>query len=162
MLWWKRDSEKEVDVVPGMFMLVRRTAINEVGLLDEEYFVYCEDADWCYQFKKVGWQVLFWPGAKIIHVHGGSYSSNQAPVKMFVQKQKSLLIFIRKHRGLFKYWLGCLILSLSFCSRVFILGLLTASKKITGGKADHESASMRKHWAALKFCSFRLEPAKDR
>lgn len=162
MLWWKRDNEKEVDVVPGMFMLVRKEAIDKVGVMDEDYFIYCEEADWCYRFKQADWKMLFWPGAKIIHVDGGSHSTDQVTVKMFVQKQKSLLIFIRKHRGLFQHWLSCLILSLSFCSRVFILGLLTASKKITGGKADRESASMRKHWAALKFCSFRLEPAKDR
>ena len=161
MLWWKRDCEREVDVVSGMFMLVRRKAVDEVGVMDEGFFIYCEEADWCYRFKQAGWKMLFWPGAKIIHVDGGSHSTDQVTVKMFVQKQKSLLIFIRKHRGLFKYWLGCLILSLSFCSRVFILGLLTASKKIMGGKADRETASIRKHWAALKFCTFNLEPVQD-
>ena len=49
-------TERDVDVVTGMFMLVRREAITQVGLMDEAYFVYSEEADWCYRVSQAGWR----------------------------------------------------------------------------------------------------------
>ena len=99
MTWWDRQDERAVDVVSGMFMLVRRTAMEEVGLMDEAYFIYAEEADWCYRFWQAGWRCLFTPCAQIIHLDGGSKSTSQVSVKMFVQLQKSLLRFHRKNLG---------------------------------------------------------------
>jgi hypothetical protein len=98
--WWKRDSEQDVDVVAGMFMLVRREAIAQVGPMDESYFVYAEEADWCYRFAQAGWRRVFTPCARIIHLDGGDKSTSQVSIKMFVQLQKSLMIYHRKHLGL--------------------------------------------------------------
>ncbi|MBA7636301.1 N-acetylglucosaminyl-diphospho-decaprenol L-rhamnosyltransferase [subsurface metagenome] len=111
MLWWPRDSEREVEVVSGSFMLVRRNAIDDVGLMDESYFLYYEETDWCYRFAKGGWKILFWPRAKIIHVDGGSHSTNKNAVGMSVQVQKSLLIFFKKHYGMTHYLFARLILA---------------------------------------------------
>lgn len=97
--WWDRNSEQDVEVVSGMFMLVRREAIDQVGLMDESFFVYAEEADWCYRFAQAGWRRVFTPSARILHLDGGSKSSSQVNVRMFVQLQKSLLIFFRKHLG---------------------------------------------------------------
>jgi GT2 family glycosyltransferase len=98
--WWDRKTEQDVDVVTGMFMLVRRGAIAEVGLMDESYFVYSEEADWCYRFARAGWRRVFIPSARIVHLDGGAKSTSQAPTKMFVQKQKSSMIYHRKNLGL--------------------------------------------------------------
>jgi GT2 family glycosyltransferase len=98
--WWDRDCEQDLDVVSGMFMLVRREAIKQVGLLDEAYFVYTEEADWCYRFARLGWRRVFSPCAQIIHLDGGSKSTSQVSAKMFVQIQKSMMIFFRKNLGL--------------------------------------------------------------
>lgn len=62
----------EVDAVNGAFMLVRREAVDDVGLLDEGYWLYMEDLDWCYRFKRRGWRVLYDGGATVIHVKGGT------------------------------------------------------------------------------------------
>jgi GT2 family glycosyltransferase len=102
--WWGRDSQQDLDVVSGMFMLVRREAIEQVGLMDESYFVYSEEADWCYRFSRAGWRRVFTPSARIIHLDGGSKSTSQVNVKMFVQLQKSSLIYHRKNLG-FAAWL---------------------------------------------------------
>lgn len=99
MLWWNRESEQEVEVVSGMFLLVRREVIEQIGRMDESFFIYAEEADWCYRMSQAGWKNSFWPGAKIIHLDGGSKSSGQLNVKMEVQKVKSLLILMRKHYG---------------------------------------------------------------
>jgi GT2 family glycosyltransferase len=95
----------DVDVVSGMYMLVRREAIDQVGVMNEDYFVYAEETDWCYRIKKAGWRCVFTPQARIIHLDGGSKSTDQASVKMYVQMQKSLLIFYKKRCG-FPSWLA--------------------------------------------------------
>lgn len=62
----------EVDAVNGAFMLARDEAISDVGLLDESYWLYQEDLDWCYRFKQRGWTVWYDGGTTVIHVKGGS------------------------------------------------------------------------------------------
>lgn len=57
----------EVDCIVGAFFLVRRTVIDEVGLLDEEYFMYGEDIDWAYRIKQKGWKIMFNPHVAILH-----------------------------------------------------------------------------------------------
>ena len=98
--WWERDCEQDVDVVTGMFMLVRREAIAQVGIMDESYFVYSEEADWCYRFARAGWRRVFTPCARIVHVDGGRKSTSQVSIKMFVQMQKSSMIYHRKNLGI--------------------------------------------------------------
>src|SRR5450830_769002 len=56
--------------ISGACMLVRREAIEEVGLWDEGYFLHCEDLDWCMRFRQVGWDVLYVPDTKVIHQFG--------------------------------------------------------------------------------------------
>jgi GT2 family glycosyltransferase len=102
--WWQRDSEQDLDVISGMFMLVRREAIEQVGLMDESYFVYSEEADWCYRFSRAGWRRVFTPCARIIHLDGGGKSTSQVNIKMFVQLQKSSMIYHRKNLS-FAAWL---------------------------------------------------------
>jgi len=66
------DEEASVDAISGAFMLVRRETVNEVGLLDEGYWMYSEDLDWCARFRRAGWKVLYWPGGEVLHIKGGS------------------------------------------------------------------------------------------
>ena len=65
-------SSGEVDAVNGAFMLVRRAAMDEVGLFDEAYWVYMEDLDWCYRFAQHGWKVWYEGSTTVIHVKGGA------------------------------------------------------------------------------------------
>jgi GT2 family glycosyltransferase len=102
MTWWERDNSMEVDVITGCFMLVRREAFERVGLLDERFFMYGEEADWCYRFKINGWKRMFTPTGEIVHF--GGQSTSQKPVAMIVQLRVSILKFVRKHYG----WVACL------------------------------------------------------
>jgi GT2 family glycosyltransferase len=68
MLDWRRDDEREVDVVSGCYMLVRSEAVRTVGLLDEAFFFCGEEADWCKRFRYRGWQLRFAPVGEIIHI----------------------------------------------------------------------------------------------
>jgi GT2 family glycosyltransferase len=116
MTWWNRDDVREVDVVTGCFMLVRREAIEQVGLLDERFFMYAEETDWCYRFKQAGWQIMFTPNAEIIHLHGAS--SRQVKPKMISQWRKSMLFFFEKHRDPLTYGLVWILIALFFATRV--------------------------------------------
>lgn len=158
MFWWQRDSEREVDVVSGMFMLVRSEAICEVGLMDEDYFLYCEETDWCYRFAKAGWKRLFWPGARIIHVNGGDHSTNQAALKMFIQLQRSQLIFFRKNHGLYSYWLARLLLTLIFAQRVCLKSFILSYKRLLRRNTHGDVVERKKFWLAFKFCLSGSEP----
>lgn len=113
--WWDWRECREVDVVAGCFMLVKREAIEQVGMMDDCYFMYFEESDWCYRFKKAGWKILFTPGAEIIHLGGAS--TRQASSEMLLQYTKSMLLFFKKHTGKLSYRLACVLLALYFSMR---------------------------------------------
>lgn len=92
-----------VDYVGGACLLVRRQAVEEVGGLDEGYFMYAEEVDWCYRMKQAGWQVWYQPAAKVIHLGGGS-SQNQRPQRE-ADLYRSRVRFFRKHYGDRAAWL---------------------------------------------------------
>lgn len=66
---YDHNTPQEVDALFGACWLIRHKAIDEVGLLDERYFLYFEDLDWCRQFKNKNWQVWYYPKAEIVHFH---------------------------------------------------------------------------------------------
>ena len=96
MKYWDLDV-REVDVILGAFMLVRAAAIDEVGLMDERYFMYSEEVDWCYRFKEKGWKIYFYPHSEAIHLWGGS--TGRIRIEMLTQMYKSRIAFFRKHYG---------------------------------------------------------------
>jgi GT2 family glycosyltransferase len=73
------DEPGEVDAVNGAFMLCRTEAIRDVGLLDEGYWLYMEDLDWCHRFWDAGWRVFYEPASTALHVKGGSSGTRRAP-----------------------------------------------------------------------------------
>ncbi|MFL5873329.1 MAG: glycosyltransferase family 2 protein [Solirubrobacterales bacterium] len=87
------DEPGEVDAVNGAFMLCRAEAVREVGLLDEGYWLYMEDLDWCHRFWDAGWKVFYEPAGTALHVKGGSSASRRAP------KQE-----IAFHRGMGRFY----------------------------------------------------------
>ncbi|MGC9522177.1 MAG: glycosyltransferase family 2 protein [Anaerolineae bacterium] len=88
------DEIAEVDSVVGAFMLVRREAIEQVGLLDEAFFMYGEDLDWAFRIKEAGWRVFYYPAVTVRHVKRAS--SRQNP-RAQVEFWRAMEIFYRKH-----------------------------------------------------------------
>ena len=84
----------EVEAISGACMLVRRDALEEVGLLDEGYFMHCEDLDWCMRFRQKGWRILFVPDARMIHYKG--HCSKSRPIFVEWNKHKGMIRFYRK------------------------------------------------------------------
>ncbi|WP_081015456.1 MULTISPECIES: glycosyltransferase family 2 protein [Pseudomonas] len=83
-----------VEAISGACMLVKREAIESVGLWDEDYFLHCEDLDWCMRFHQAGWRVLFVPDARVMHVFGGC--SRHRPYFVEWHKHLGFLRFYRK------------------------------------------------------------------
>lgn len=85
----------EVDSLVGAFILVKKETINQIGLLDEDYFMYGEDIDWCYKIKEAGWKVIYYGAAEIIH-HKGSSSKKQKS-KLIYEFYRAMYLFYNKH-----------------------------------------------------------------
>ena len=88
------DEVREVEVVMGACMLLRRAAVDEVGYCDEDYFLFSEETDWCYRFREAGWEVVFFPGAECVHVRGASHGG-----RLYRENLRGHLLFLTKHRG---------------------------------------------------------------
>jgi len=91
------DEIRSVDILSGCFFMARREALNEVGFLDERFFIYAEDKDWCKRFWEEGWEVIYFPYGQAIH-HGGK-SSSKAPLRFFLEMQRAQLQYFRKHHN---------------------------------------------------------------
>jgi GT2 family glycosyltransferase len=95
---WDSDSLCEVDYVSGACMLVRREALEQVGLLDEDFFMYGEEIEWCYRMKKAGWRVMYHPQIKVVHLHNRSGAQKWGLRGMAARKLGERL-FYRKSYG---------------------------------------------------------------
>ena len=94
------DKTEDVEVLTGWFWMVPRAALEQVGGLDERFFMYGEDLDWSHRFLKARWRVVFFAEAEALHY--GAASSGQAPTRFYVEMIRANLQYFRKHYG----WLG--------------------------------------------------------
>jgi len=89
------DDVHEVDCLVGAFMFVRREVIESIGGLDEDFFMYGEDIDWCYRIKQSGWGIVYYPRTTVIHYKGAS--SRKKPLKIIYEFHRAMVLFHRKH-----------------------------------------------------------------
>ncbi|MCO5050843.1 MAG: glycosyltransferase family 2 protein [Verrucomicrobiae bacterium] len=94
---WNYDHLGEVEVLSGCFWLVRRSAVEKVGGLDERFFFYAEDLDWCKSFRDAGWKNVYVPQATATHFGGGS--SANAPLRYSIEMLRANLKYWKKHYG---------------------------------------------------------------
>lgn len=87
----------EVDSVVGACMVVRREAMEQVGVLDEDYFLFLEETDWCYRMKRAGWKIYHVPQAEVYHFQGKSAETEKKKAK--VEYYRSRYHFFKKNRG---------------------------------------------------------------
>jgi GT2 family glycosyltransferase len=88
------DEPREVDWLMGACMLVRREAVDGAGPLDEEFFLFAEETDWCFRLREAGWRIWFCPEAEVVHVGGASHGG-----RLFGENLRGHLRFLAKHRG---------------------------------------------------------------
>lgn len=88
------DREMIVQVINGCFWATKKEALKTVGLLDETYFIYSEDVDWCKSFKNADYKVLFFP--EVTAIHYGGASSKNAPIRFYVERYKAMMQYWKK------------------------------------------------------------------
>jgi len=116
------------EALSGAFTLVRRTAMEDVGLMDEAYFLHCEDLDWCMRFRRKGWKILFVPDVAITHHKG--HCSHARPIRVEWHKHKGMVRFYRKYfRHQYPFLLMVLII-FSVWVRFFAIASFTSTRKL--------------------------------
>jgi GT2 family glycosyltransferase len=143
MTWWLRDDPREVEVVTGCYMLVRKEAIDDVGLMDERFFMYYEETDWCLRFRAKGWKNQFTPDAEIIHI-GGASTAKIGPQRARL-KNRSFVRYVFKHWPKWKAIVGVFLFGLFHASRLAIL----VPKRLFLRNA-HDQKLVESHWVGLK------------
>jgi GT2 family glycosyltransferase len=133
MRYWAYNETKKVEVINGCFWIIRREALDKVGLLDEDFFFYGEDIDWCKRFQNAGWEVMFNPNAAAIHF-GGASSAN-APIRFYIELQKADLRYWRKHHGRLGYWAYWMIILLRQLVRLPVYVLICIFQPVARSKA---------------------------
>ncbi len=96
MNYMDEDETHEVAGVSGSCMLIRREAINQIGYLDERFFAYQEDADYCFQARRSGWKIYYVPTAQITH-YGGQGGSRVQPYRSIYEWHRSYWLYYRKN-----------------------------------------------------------------
>lgn len=137
------DALQEVDWVVGACILLRREAIEQVGLLDESAFMYSDELDWCRRAKSAGWRVVYLPTAQVIHHEGKS--SEQAVAAHHIHFQRAKIHYFRKHHG---QWAGAILRTFLLMTYVYQL-LEEGSKWLVGHKRHLRSQRIRTYCQVL-------------
>ncbi len=115
---WDMMSSKQVEVLKGACLMLRRTALNEVGLLDEQYFMYSEEIDLCYRMAQLGWQIWYIPSSVVTHF--GAASSSKMQEQMYLELYRSKVKFYRKTGGNRRAWLFKTLMALAYTPRAIL------------------------------------------
>lgn len=138
------DEPVDVDWLTGASLMVRREVIDQVGLMDEAYFMYSEELDWCRRIKDAGWRIVFLPTAEIIH-HVGK-SSEQAIIRRHIDFNRAKLRYFRKYHGRTQASLLRLWLLLNYSIQL----ALEAGKGLIGHKRELRRQRVRAYWSVLR------------
>ena len=96
-----------IDCLVGAFMLVRRETVDEVGMLDEDFFMYGEDIDWCYRIQQAGWVNYYYPKTHIVHYKRAS--SRNKPYKITYEFHRAIYVLYNKHfKKEYPWWVNIL------------------------------------------------------
>jgi GT2 family glycosyltransferase len=134
-----REAEREVDMVGGFYMFVRREVIDTVGLMDENYFLEIEDSDWCMRMKRAGWRIMYIPYASFTHLIGKSIDRYRFSKSSFLNEFTNTMRFYRK----FYTWVDLMGLKITILSGVLFQVFFTlVSIPIVGWERNQTGEKM--------------------
>lgn len=113
------DTPKRMDYAPTCCMLLHRSVFEKVGLMDETYFVYYDDTDYCWRMRQHGQALGYWPAATLVHKVGGSTGGVSSPFTVRITA-RNRLYFLRKHFGFWSPWLWLLVFLPYYAGRYLI------------------------------------------
>jgi GT2 family glycosyltransferase len=115
---WKTNQAQEVDLLLGACLLLRKDVLDQVGLLDENYFMYSEEIDLCFRMQRAGWHLFWVAHAQVVHF--GGQSTQQVPTEMFLNLYHGKIKYFRKHHGWLAAQIYKLILTIAALSRLVL------------------------------------------
>lgn len=137
------DEIQPVDWVVGAALLIRREVLHQVGPLDEEFFMYSEELDWCYRLKAQGWEVVYLPTARVVHQEGRS--SEQVLPARHIHFQRSKVLFFKKYYG----WRGEVLRWFILSTYLYLL-VLEGLKWLVGHKRPLRRERAAAYWQVLR------------
>ncbi|MBI2924456.1 MAG: glycosyltransferase family 2 protein [Verrucomicrobia bacterium] len=141
-----RDEISEVEVLSGCFWIVRRAAIEQVGTLDERFFIYAEDVDWCWRFRQAGWRVTFCPEGRAVHF--GGQSSAADPLRFQLELRKASVQLWRKHYGFARAQLYILVMLLHDGLRLMGYSL---KRLLASGEKEVIRQRVARHYQSIRW-----------
>ena len=136
----------DVDACLGAYLVVRREVLDNVGPLDEGYFFYFEETDWCTRMRAAGWRVVFLPSSKIYHLQGKTVTAYRRECK--VEYYRSRYRYFRKHRGRLKLGILATMLFLRLVFNTFMMSVLNL---LTLFQVSRWRARLRVYWGLLRW-----------
>lgn len=121
------DQEMEVDSVVGAFLMIRKAVIDKIGLLDEDFFMYGEDLDWCWRAKQAGYKVVYFPKVEITHYLYGS--SKNIKFRSVRWAHDAMKVFYRKHYAPEHGFLFNQFISLGISTRMYLVLIVNLFRK---------------------------------
>lgn len=134
----------DVDWVVGACLMTRRDVVKRVGMLDEDYFMYSEELDWCRRMKMAGWRVIYLPAAQVLHHYGKS--SEQAVTHRHINFNRAKLRYFRKYHGR----LAATVLRFSLLANFAVQMILEGGKGVLGHKRPLRWQRARSYWQVLR------------
>lgn len=113
---WDQDTPRQVDVLMGACLLIRRKVLDQIGLFDEDYFMYSEEVDLCCRVRKAGWWIYWLPRAVVVHY--GGQSTDQVAAEMFLHLYHGKILYFRKHYSWLSVQLYKIVLLLASLGRL--------------------------------------------
>lgn len=136
-----RSEPLDVDVVAGCFMMVRREVLNQVGNLDDRFFMYGEESEWCYRIGSAGWLIRYNPSISMIHL--GAASTSHVPDWKAVEMARGQILFLRFTRGVLTAYCGLVLMIVRDMLRLPYFGLISI--------LNNKKKSVSSYWARFNF-----------
>ena len=140
---WSIEKPREVDIVQGAALLLRREIAVDLGLFDPDYFMYTEEVDLCQRIRAAGWKIFWVPRSTIIHY--GGQSTCQVAQTMFLQLYRSKILYFRKHHGRNATFIYKWVLMLATVARLLLTPLIWIQKPAR----RQQSLTLANHYCRL-------------
>ena len=139
---WSLDHVREVDAMMGACIVIRRKVFDQVGFLDEDFFIYSEEVDLCTRIRNYGWRLAWHPMTKVVHF--GGQSTQQISQEMFLQLYQGKIQYFRKHHNGLVVWLYKFVLFLATLARLALTPIAYIEKSSRKGEHLELSSNYRR------------------
>lgn len=144
---WPLDTPRYVDVLLGACLMLRREALDQVGLLSEDYYMFSEEVDLCHRLQRANWRLVWLPEARVVHY--GGQSTNQVADDMFLRLYEGKILYFRKNHGALTAKLYKLILAAASLARLAAIPLAQLEPPCQRLRHSVQAARYRQLLAAL-------------